>query len=319
MDGAMNETRPGEARRHVEQRIAEVARRQHAVATRAQLIACGLGRNAIRRRRADGRLRRLHRGVYAVGPVQPPLAAPMAAVLACGPDAAISHRSAAELHGFLDARSAAPVDVLVPWNSRRRPAGVNARRTRRLDPAEVSSREGVPVTTPLRTIVDLAGLATAAELERAVARAERAGLLDARDLDPLPSRYARRAGAARLRALLANVGGPRLTRSEAERRFLDLVRRARLPPPQANAVVAGFEVDFLWPDHRIAVEVDGYRFHGSRARFESDRRRSAQLASAGIQVIPLTWRQIVDDDVATAVQIGRALVHRSPGGPASRR
>jgi very-short-patch-repair endonuclease len=145
-------------------------------------------------------------------------------------------------------------------------------------------------------------------VEAALARAERERLVRPGELEALLSRCSRRPGVPLLRRLLKQQHGPALTRSEAESLFLDLVRRAGLPAPEANARLAGFEIDFLWRDLGVAVEVDGYRFHGARARFEGDRRRITRLASRGIQVIPVTWRQIVDDGVATAVQIGQALV-----------
>ena len=96
-------------------------------------------------------------------------------------------------------------------------------------------------------------------------------------------------------------------------RFLALVRRARLPAPETNALVAEYEIDFFWRNHGLAVEIDGFQFHSSRPSFEGDRRRIARLASLGIQVIPLTWRQVVDDEVATAVQLGQALLRARDG------
>ena len=113
--------------------------------------------------------------------------------------------------------------------------------------------------------------------------------------------------------MIGRAGGPNLTRSEAEVRFLALIRRAGLPDPETNAAVGDLEIDFLWRDHRLAVEVDGFRHHGTRPRFESDRRRAARLAALGIQVVPLSWRQIVDRELATAVQIGPALVQSRRG------
>jgi very-short-patch-repair endonuclease len=223
----------------------------------------------------------------------------------------LSHVSAAELFGLVDAPDGtpeSPVHVSVPLPGGRVRTGIRLHRVRRLDPDERTLREGIPVTAPLRTIVDLAPGAHPRQLERAIAHAEREGLVATGDLDTIATRYRGRPAAGLLRQVIDQAGGPRLTRSEAERRFLELVRRARLPMPRSNVPVAGYEIDFLWPEHGLAVEVDGYRFHGSRARFENDRRRSAQLASLGIQVIPLTWRQIVHDEVATAVQIGRALL-----------
>lgn len=178
----------------------------------------------------------------------------------------------------------------------------------RLDLDERTVLDGIPVTVPTRTLVDLATVVPGRELERALARAEREQLVDRKEMSLLTTRYAGRAGAPAVRGILEAEGGPALTRSEAEERFLALVRQARLPVPETNVLVAGHEIDFLWREEGVAVEVDGYRYHASRVRFESDRRRAAHLAAHGIHVIPLTWRQVVEDRVATAVQIGRALL-----------
>lgn len=173
---------------------------------------------------------------------------------------------------------------------------------------ERTSLRGIPITASGRTLVDLASVIGCRDLERAVARAERERLIDGEELPALIARYKGRPGAPMLRAVLAAGSGPLLTRSEAEAEFLMLVRKARLPTPEANVAIEGFEIDFLWRAEGIAVEVDGYRYHSSRPRFESDRRRMTYLAAHGISVISLTWRQIVDEGMATAVQLGQALL-----------
>ena len=244
-----------------------------------------------------------------MGPVTPPRAHLIAAVLACGPRAVLSHASAGALWGINEATGTA-IDVTVPRPLDRRHDGIRLHRPRALHDDERTEREGIPVTTPLRTLADLASVRTARDLERDIARAERAGLVRPADLSSLAERYAARPGSAALRAVVGVVHGPQLTRSEAEVRFLALVRRANLPAPRVNATLSGLEIDFLWPDHGLAVEVDGYRFHDSRASFERDRHRNARLAANGIQVIPLTWRQIVNDELGTAVLLARALARR---------
>lgn len=295
--------------RNVEEAITATARRQHGVVTRVQLLELGIRPGAIRCRMASGRLRRLHRGVYLVGPIMPPHAREMAAVLACGPAAVLSHRSAATLWGLTAAGAEdAPVDVAVPHGHDRRRPGIRVHRIGGLGPEEWTRRSGIPVTAPARTLLDFAGVAGRRELERAVARAERERLLSRAELLALVVDAGGRRGIATLRAVLGVGGGPMLTRSEAEAEFLALIRKARLPAPEANVRIEGYEVDFLWRAERIAVEIDGYRYHASRSSFERDRRRAAHLAAHGIQVIPLTWRQVVDDGVATAVQLGQALL-----------
>lgn len=140
-----------------------------------------------------------------------------------------------------------------------------------------------------------------------MARAEREGLVDGEAMDTLVARSRGRPGVAALRALVAAPAGPAFTRSEAEERFLALVREARLPAPELNVAIGRYEIDFLWRGAGIAVEVDGFRHHSSRPRFEGDRRKDTWLLAAGIKVVRLSWRQIVDDPVATAVQVGQVL------------
>lgn len=125
-----------------------------------------------------------------------------------------------------------------------------------------------------------------------------------------------RTGAARLRALVEGGEGPAITRSEAEERFLALVRAAELPPPEVNVRVNDHEVDFLWRDEGLVVEIDGFRFHSSREAFERDRRRDARLQAAGVRVMRVTWRQAVDDAYATLARLVQALAAGRPSNAA---
>lgn len=295
------------ARRATEARVIELAGRQHGVITRGQLLESGVSRARIAGWIDSGRIVALHRGVYGFGPFQPPRAPLMAAILACGPSAVLSHRSAASMWQMLPPPpEEEEIEVTVRDPLKRRRPGVRVHRAH-LDDDESAVHDGVPITAPLRTVVDLAAVVDERDLERAIAYAERERLATAHEISALPERYEGWRDIRRLQSVLGRVGGPQLTRSAAERRFLALIRRARLPIPRTNARVGEYEVDFLWPDHDLAVEVDGYRFHGSRVRFESDRRRGSQLAALGLQVVSLTWRQIVDDEVATAVELSQAL------------
>jgi very-short-patch-repair endonuclease len=232
----------------------------------------------------------------------------MAAVLACRPRSYLSHRSALSLHGLADpAGEAEPIDVLVAGRRVRGRAGIRTHHVTRLDDDETTTFDGIPTTTLGRTLVDFAASAPARHVEAAVARAERERLITPDQLNRLPDRYAGVPGIVTLRAVLDAVGGPALTRSEAEARFLEMVRAEGLPIPEANATVAGCEIDFYWPRERFAVEVDGYRWHSSRPSFERDRHRSVRLAATGVHVVRLTWRQIVDDEQQTAALLRRAL------------
>lgn len=297
-------------------RIVAIAARQHGVVGRAQLLASGLTPRMVASRVAAGRLRPLHRGVYLLGglrgPLEPERAREMAAVVACGTGAVLSHRSAAWLWGVLSRPDpAAPVEITIPTRARRGRPGIRVRRSGLS--GETTRFDGIPVTNPARTLRDLSSLVSAPELDRAAARFERRGLIDPSEMSFLPARHRGRPGAPLLRAALWCGDGPALTRSRAEERFLDLVRGGRLPRPRTNTVVRGHEVDFLWPVEKLVVEVDGFRFHGSRGSFEDDRRRDAELVAAGLRVLRVTWRQIAEEADATLVRVAQALA-RAPEG-----
>jgi very-short-patch-repair endonuclease len=244
----------------------------------------------------------------------------MAAVLVCGPRAVISHRSGTGLWTVRPASLASdPVDVTVV--GRRERSGIRVCCVASLADDEWTRVDGIPVTSIGRTLVDFAAVASIDELERAVSRAERESLITPPALEALLTRYHRRPGTPALRAVLKRSGGPALLESEAEKIFLrDVVQKGDLPAPRTNAKVGRDRLDFYWEDCGVAVEIDGFRWHGNRPRFHSDRRRITRLAAAGIQVIPISWSQIVDEPTATAVQIGQALLRAelARGGPALR-
>ena len=301
----------------IDDAIFALAARQHGAVTRSQLLAAGLARGMVASRLESGRLRPLHRGVYLLGsltgPLEPERARAMAAVLACGSGTVLSHRSAAWLWGVLPRPGpAAPVDVTVPNRARTRRPGIRARRSADLPARDTTRLEGVPVTTPARTLRDLSLVVGARDLDRAAARFERRGLIGSTEMRALPARHRGRPGAGLLRAALSCGDGMALTRSAAEERFLEIVRRGRLPRPRTNVVVQGHEVDFLWPGEKLVVEVDGFAFHASRRSFEADRRRDAELAAAGMRVVRVTWRQIVEENHATLARVAQALARAGP-------
>jgi very-short-patch-repair endonuclease len=240
-------------------------------------------------------------GVYLVGPLTDSLTSPYAAVLACGPTAVLSHDAAAVLHGL--AKQRRRIDVTAT-TGRPRPRGVTVHRAD-VSEEDRTERQGVPVTTPARTIVDLATRWPARDLDRAV---EQAVVIKAATEDELrEAAEGKRRGAKRLRRTLAALTSPSLTRSEAEQRLKELVRRAGLPAPITNTKVKGWEVDALWPNQRLVVEVDGYAFHASRQAFERDRKRDAAMQLEGHRVIRLTWRQVADEPHAVVATLARAL------------
>jgi very-short-patch-repair endonuclease len=292
-----------------------MALRQHGVVSRSQLLGIGVSSAAIGRRVAAGHLRPVCVGVYQVGLIAGAQAKEMAAVLVAGPGAVLSHWSALRLWGLNDAAPARPIHVSVPGHWVRMRPGIVFHRTRHLDPKECSIHAGIPVTSPLRSLVDLAGTLGSRELTGAVAAAERAGLLGPADRESLDARYRGHRGVVLLRTLLEAGGTQAFTRSEAERRFLELLRSAELPPAQTNVPQGPFELDFFWPDSNLAVEVDGFTFHRSRAAFENDRRKDAWLLTQGIRMMRVTWKQITREPIVVAVRVAQALAGSGePGG-----
>jgi very-short-patch-repair endonuclease len=292
--------------------IAKLARKQHGVVTRTQLLTLGMHTGAIKRRVRAGRLRPLYRGIYLVGPIIQPLARQMAAVLACGQGAVLSHRSAAALWNLLPYRAnSGPVHITVIAADRRHP-GIRTHRVSALPRDEITTRHGIPVTTPARTILDLAAELSPAELEQAVGYAEKNHVTTRRQLQSLLARYPRRRGTAALRTLLDRPTRPAFTRSNPERRLLELIRKAGLPAPELNFKTEHYELDLYWPEYRLAVEVDTLWTHGSESSFEADRRRDAELAADGIQVMRLTDVGIADEPERQVALIAQALARRAP-------
>lgn len=281
------------------------AARQHGVVSLAQIREAGLSRDALRHRVGRGYMRRMHTGVYQLGPLTSPFAEPFAAVLACGPTAVLSHHAALWLLGVTKERPRA-MEVTVS-SGRPRPSGVVVHRSG-VVPEERTRREGIPVTTAARALVDVAAHLRRRDLERAV---EQAVVIGAATQSELADAAAtKRKGAATVRSVLADTTTPSLTRSEAERRLLELIRSAGLPHPIANARLMGYEVDLLWPKHRLVVEVDGFAFHASREAFERDRARDAALQAAGYRVIRVTWRRLVEEPYAVVATLAGALQPR---------
>jgi very-short-patch-repair endonuclease len=286
--------------------IATLATMQYGVVSRKQLLAAGIGPGAIETRLKRHQLHPLHRGVYAVGHTAlVPLAREMAAVLACGPEAVLSHRTAAWIWRILELAGEL-VEVTVTRSNRRRP-GLIVHRSRSLRPADTQMHRGLPVTSLARTLLDFAEAATARELERAFDEAITQRLTTYPALAAAVRQANGHHGARAVRDLLARSEEPAITRSEAEERFLSLTREACLPAPEVNAQVGSHLVDFLWRECRLVVEVDGYRFHSSRTAFERDRRRDADLSAAGYRVLRFTWRQLVEEPVAVIARLAQAL------------
>jgi hypothetical protein len=283
--------------------IASLADVQYGVVTRAQLLDAGVSDDAVDGRVRARRLRRVHRGVYAVGHGRLTVEGRwMAAVLAGGTGAVLSHGSAAAAWDLRRTPIGA-IDVTVPTRAGRgQRAGLKIHRCR-LSAGDVAEVDGVPVTSVARTIIDLSRTLKGRPLEHVIDRADERGLVDFDDL--------RSANSASLRAVL-RAYDPAPTRSELEERFLRLCDDHGVPRPETNIRIEGFEVDFVWRDRRLVVEVDGYAYHRSPTAFEGDRERDVRLQIAGWRVLRFTWRQITDRGawVAAAVTTGRGISSR---------
>ncbi|MEX2284216.1 MAG: DUF559 domain-containing protein [Gemmatimonadota bacterium] len=292
----------------VDELIERLACTQLGLVTRPQLRECGIADDVIDRRVRANRLRKVHRGVYRVGPLVAPRSCELAAVLACGPHALLSHRNAGTLWQLLPADAeTAPIDVSVSRGNRGRRPNIRMHRVS-LSADDDTNLEGIPVTSVRRTILDLAALLGGRDLERALAQAERLHRLDRSTLRSMATSHAGRPGAPVLRGLLQNEAGPALTRSEAEERFLGLIRKAQLPAPETNVQLGEYEVDFLWRREQLVVEVDGFAFQSSRQNFETDRRRDARLTARGLSVMRVTWRQVVHEPEAMVARLAQSLV-----------
>jgi very-short-patch-repair endonuclease len=273
-------------------RLADLAARQHGVVATTQLRDLGYSYHAIHTRVASGRLHRLMRGVYAAGHTRISLRARwMAAVLACGPGAVLSHRAAATLWE-LRATPSGPIDVTAP--SRHNIPGIRCHWVRSLHADDVTVIDGIPVTSLSRTLLDLAEILGPQQLRTSIEAAQRRDLLSIDALDAVIARNPGRHGLKPLRKALGELRDEApWTQSELERGFLELIRAAGLPEPQTNVVVDGFVVDFFWPEHNLIVEVDGYRYHRTRRSFEDDRRRDAKHTVAGRRAVRVTRDRIV--------------------------
>lgn len=286
---------------------------QHHVMTLAQLENLGLSARAVRHRVATGRLHRLHRGVYAIG--RPTAEGRwMAAVLASGEGAVLSHRSAADLWGMRSA-ARARIDVTVKGSTGRVRTRIDVHSGAALTPEDVAERDGIPCTSLARTLIDLAAVVDRRALERAVDRAEEIQAFDLGAVADALERLRGRAGTARLARVIESYAGPVSTRSEMEERLLELIRVAGLPEPEVNAWIpleegAGYRPDFLWRDARLIVEVDGRAYHARRSAFRHDRRRDRRLALAGFETRRYDASEILERGARVVGEI-RAFLGRS--------
>jgi Protein of unknown function (DUF559)/Transcriptional regulator, AbiEi antitoxin len=273
-------------RKSAQPSLGEVARRQWGVLTLAQLNEFGLRDRGISDWVRGGRLHRLYRGIYAYGHDRLRLEGRwLAAVMACGCGAALSHRDAAQLWELRQSYSGL-VDVTVPSrNGRIKRRGIRIHRSGRLAPEEVTERQGIPVTSVARTLLDLADVLNPQALRRVVTEAEYRNRFDLASLIAVVENNPGRRGATLMRAVEA--AGHR-TRSPLEDRFLAFLERWGVEEPQSGVWIEGYEVDFMWTRVGLVVELDGVAAHGTRAAVRRDRRRDRELWRAGFRTMRLT-------------------------------
>jgi very-short-patch-repair endonuclease len=288
-----------------------LVRRQHGVVTRAQLLAHGLSGASIQRRMAAGRLHPLRRGVYAVG--RPEVSCRgrwMAAVLCCGPRALLSHSSAGSLWGVLAWDGS--IDIVLPHGVFRRHPGIRLHRRLGLGVEHCRRVDGIPVTDPVSTLVDIAACRSRDTLGLAIREADRLDLIDPVSLRASLDSVPRRPGIGALRSLLDSETFS-LTDSELERRFLRLIRSAGLPAPKTQAWVNGFRVDFHWPELGLVVETDGLRYHRTAGQQKRDLARDQAHVSTGLTTLRFTAAQVRYEAERT-VQTLRSVIARLSAG-----
>jgi very-short-patch-repair endonuclease len=302
-------SRPQPAPDHPDRRVGALAARQHGRVSRRQLLGLGLSARQIAGRVRSGRLIVVHAGVYAVGHATPgSFGACAAAVLAYAPGAAVSHRSAAALHG-LRASGRDVVDITITRHGRSRRRGIDLHRSRTLESSAVVRIQGLLVTSVARTYVDCAAVLRPAALAKMWREGIHRELLQVSAIEAELQRG--RAGTAAIRELLADREVVPVLRSELEELAWRVIRSEQLACPQANvwlpAIAGGIEVDLIWPHERLVVELDGWRVHGTYRAFHADRTRDALLQLAGLRVVRLTWRHLRHERAASVQLLRRFL------------
>jgi hypothetical protein len=292
----------------VDHLLAVLAAGQHGVVAARQLVGLGFTKAQIQRRVGSGRLHCLFRGVYAVGHAAVTREGRwMAAILAAGQGALLSHRDAAALWRMAE-YAHGDIEVTVVGGGGRARSGIRVHRTRSLHPDDLSSHCRIPATSPARTLVDLAAVVAPRHLEAAFEEGLRSGVLRPDALREQVERAEGRRGVRFLRDLLGRDPSELAkTKSRLEARFLQFCDQASLPPPAVNAWVGGYEVDMSWPGTSVVVELDGWEFHHGRSAFERDRAKWADLTAKGHRVIVITHRRLTREGPMVAAMLRSLL------------
>jgi very-short-patch-repair endonuclease len=294
--------------RTVEQRIALMAGRQHGVVTRRELLGAGVSAVGIDRRLQKGVLLPEYPGVYRVGHRAPSLEALyLAAVRACGDGAVLSGLAAGHLLGVV--KDAAP-EPEVTASTERRIKGIRTRRSRKIDRRDATTFRGIPVTTVPRTLVDLAAVLAIDHLARACHEAAVRYRTTPKQVEAVLARRPNSPAAAKLRSVLR--GDTKVTLSELERAFLELLRAEGLSLPETNRVAGGRRVDCRWPEYRLTVELDSYRYHHSRYAWEQDRRREREARARGDEFRRYTYGDVLESPRLMLRELRALLKRRRP-------
>lgn len=286
--------------------MAKLAGRQFGVVSVHELRRCGLSSHQVFDRVKRGHLHQLHCGVYAVGHTRLQLEAWfLAAVKACGPRAVLSHFAAATLWAFVEWDGRAP-EVTVLGDVHRRHDGVLVHRTQCLDRADVRFRQGIPLTSPARTCLDLGMVLDEREHRSAVRRAQSRDHVTIPELAEVLRRLAPRRGCAALRRIIATGRAP--TRTVLEDVVLDLILSGGLVRPDVNVPIAGtpYIPDFRWPEQRLIVEADSRAWHDNPLARADDAERQAVLEARGERLVRVTWRQAIDSPARTLQRLRKA-------------
>jgi very-short-patch-repair endonuclease len=291
--------------------IAALSEAQQGQVSHAQLLALGLGRGGINYGLRVGRLFETFRWVYGVGDrALPHLWREMGAVLASGEGAFVSRQSAiaACVYG---APADAEVDVTVPYGRSARRAGIRIHRAKRIDPRDVTQLERVPIAKPAFALLEVAPAVSAEHFERAFDDALIKRVMTLTDAQDTLRRHPGRAGCRRYAEFALPEHGLEITRSTAEQLMKAIVRKGGLRMPEINIRRGRIIPDFVWRSEKVIVEVDGYRTHGTRRAFESDRARDAKLAAAGWIALRFTWRQLTEEPMLVLARLAQTLALRS--------
>lgn len=300
---------PSEGATRSDVEVARIAAGQSGIVATRQLRACGIEREAVTLRVRRGHLHAVFHGVYSAGhSALTRMGLFTAAVLACGDGAILGHHAAAAYHRLRHWDELDDVEVIVPRSAGRRIDGIRAHRSR-VDPCDVWRRGGILITSPARTILDLAATTPARPLRRLVRQALAEGRVSIRQLADVADRHCGHRGVATLRRLIADGYVP--TRSELEDRALDLILQAAIPKPEINPLLQldgrPIRPDMFWRELGVVIELDGARWHDDPLTRQDDAEKQAILEAHGLRVLRITWRQLVDHPRRTIARIRAAL------------